>query len=479
MIYTVLVTVLVFVLAGMSYVKRRSESATKSAPSRFLQMVYRSAITLPFFLFIVLEVTTLGYESSIVLVLLVVALLVYCIFELMTTKKIKNMIKALPMIVIPVLLSGIFVGVLFITKNQVLSVVPSLEEVEGVGNHSTMQYSNPSYRQLRTEEVLLTSDEAKEIVLTALARDVKANRERGEFFSGFDETGEWKVPYLRQAVKIRLKNGRTITRYLGFSEKEYERIETLMLESGTYLDAYLTLPSNREIDLLALSNCGLSTADTKRLWESFVSEFQALSKEQKLAYVEASYRNDEVDSILVSGTYRLRTFLSRYMLVYEYMPKTTQMYLKMAAEVGYVDDDVKALKTMKETLSTLEDFEDGIDFEWVATELTGENAGREFWVNAIKSDSSITPKAAVEAIDYLIEKGEFSYQPEKLLVRFRITLYSYKAYDQRASYSSVDPAELAALNGMQIHVILSLDKEEWDFLRNELLGKYYNINYIN
>ncbi|MBE6661909.1 MAG: hypothetical protein E7606_01355 [Ruminococcaceae bacterium] len=475
-IYTALVTLLVFALGGVSYVKRRSETATKSAPSRFLQLVYRSAITLPFFLFIVLEVVTLGYEPSLLLVLLVVALLVYCIFELMTTKKIKNMLKALPMIVIPILLAGVFTGALFITKNQVLSVLPSVDEVEGVGNHSVVYFSNPSYRQLRTEEVLLTSDEAKEIVLTALARDAKSNREKGEFFSGFDETGEWKVPYIRQTVKIRLNNGRTITRYLGFSEKEYDRIQTLMLESGAYLDAYLTLPSSREIDSITMSDCGFSADDTKRLWASFVSEFNSLSREEKLAYAEASYRNEAVDLFSVSGTYRLRTFLSRYMLVYEYVPKTTQMYLEMASEAGYVDDDVQILKSMSEKLSSggtvMEEY---MDFEIVATELTGETAGEEYYVNAIKTKNPLTPDMAKQMLDFLIEKGEVSYDPTNILVRFRIGLYNYYSYfyaDEESLKASVVSVETIDNSMWMSNLILSFEKEEWEEFK--ALIKSYN-----
>lgn len=465
-IYTVIVTLLVFAAGAVCYVKRRSETATKSAPSKLMQHIYRSAITLPFFLFIVLTAIVDGWDLSVQLVLLVLAILVYCIFELMTTKKIKSLVKALPMIFIPILLSGIFTGAVFVARNAVLNQVPTPNEVVAVGKQESVSY-NPSYRELRTNDMLIDSDEAKEIVLNALAREVEQIRKYGNTrgWVVVDEAGNMKTEiYTKEIIKLRLENGRTIGRYISFTKEEYENLTSLLLASDDYLEGYLALPTSQEIGSVSVDGYDIDKDCVKRLWASYMLEYGALSREEKLAYVEERYRNEEVAKIYVGGTYRLKSFHSNYPIVYEYMPETAKMYLTMAAETGYIDDSFSTLKRISEVLDGGESFNEEADFEIVATVLTGETAGEEYYVNAIKTKNPVTPEIAKQMLDLLIEKGEFSYEPENILVRFRIGLYNYYSYwyeDEESLKASVVSMESVDSLGVS-SLILSFEQEEWD-----------------
>ena len=472
-VYTSVLTLFVFVLGGISYVIRRSETATKSAPSRFLQLVYRSAITLPFFLFVIYSFVTEDFEPSIQLVLLVLALLVYCIFELMTTKKIKTMLKALPMVVIPIALAIGFTGLLFFAKNCALSDLPKIEDVVGVSDNAVIRYSDPSYRELRTEETSLTSEEAKAIVLTALERDIEAVRAKGNYFTGDYVDGEWQSLYVRTYVKITLENGRTISRYIGFTEKEYDRFQTLMFESEQYLAAYFALPSSSETDSITITDGNFSAAEAKRLWASFVQEFYSLSDEEKLAYIETGYRGDSLTTLSVSGTYRLKSFRSTYVIRYEYMPKTAQMFLEMAVASGYVTDDLQIVERVRDKIEQLTTLED-VDFEIAMTELTGERAGKEYVMYALKAENSPTPEVVVQALDFIAEHGEFSYDPDRILVRFRIGLYNLYVYSVAEDAEVLSPyvSTKSYDEGFWVsELILSFTKEDWeDFI--ELILPY-------
>lgn len=478
-IYTVVITLLVFAAGAVCYVKRKSETATKSAPSKFLQHVYRSAITLPFFLFIVLTAIMDGFDASTQLILLVLAILVYCIFELMTTKKIKSLVKALPMLVIPILLSGLFTGAVYIARNVVLNQVPEIDEVEAIGKQESISY-NPTYRELRTNDTFIDSDEAKEIVLNALERDVEQIRKYGN--TGWvilGENGEKTDIYCKEIFTFRLENGRSFGRYLRLTEWEYEHLMSIFLESYDYLEAYLDLPTSREIDSISVSGYDFSKEDVKRLWGSFLLEFSSLSREDKLAYVEKSYRSDEVARFYVSGTYRLKTFNSNYAIIYEYTPKTAKMYLEMASEEGAIQSDMTTLKIMIEQLSKASESENVENyFSIIATLLTGKEAGEEYYVESVKADTEIPKAEAVKMLEFLVEHGEFSYEPDDTLVRITVQLYDLFLYDFNPdsfpSYSSLSYSEVAAETGevMSTRIILSLEEDEWREFK-ALIEPYY------
>ena len=333
-----------------------------------------------------------------------------------------------------------------------------------MSDNAVIRYSDPRYRELRTEETILTDREAKEIVLTALARDIESVRAKGNYFTGDYVDGEWQKLYVRTYVKITLENGRTISRYVGFTDKEYDRFQTLMFESKQYLTAYLALPSSSEIDSITITDGNFSAADAKRLWASFMQEFYALSDEEKLAYVETGYRGDALTTLSVSGTYHLKSFRSTYVIRYEYMPKTAQMFLEMAVASGYVTDDLQVVEKMRdkiEQLSTLED----VDFEIAMTELTGERAGKEYVMYALKAENPLTPEVAMQALDFIAENGEFSYDPDRILVRFRIGLYGLSVYSVAEDAEVLSPyvSTKSYDEGFWVsELILSFEKEEWD-----------------
>ncbi|MBO5306159.1 MAG: hypothetical protein J6B12_05295, partial [Clostridia bacterium] len=471
-IYTVLVTLLVFAIGAVCYVRRKSETATKSAPSKLLQHVYRTAISLPFFLFVVLTTITNGMEMSTQLVFLILAILVYCLFELMTTKKIKSLVKALPMILIPMLLSVVFTFAVYVARDAVLNQVPDIDDIEAVGMQDSVSY-NPSYSDLRTNETFVESDEAKKIILNALKRDVDQIRNYGNFsYTIIGEKNENIDIYCKETFTFRLKNGRTFGRYLRLTEWEYERLMSIFLESFDYLGAYLDLPSSKEVDVVRVYSYDIDREGEKRLWASFVQEYNALSSKEQLAYTEASYRGDEVGRFRVSGTYRLKSFRSDYAILYEYMPKTAKMYLDMAAETGQLQQDMMTLEMMiDQLLKTDEGKNTDTQFSLTASMLTGDEAGREYYVESVKSDTELPKEKAAEMLEFLVEHGEFSLEPTNTLIRFSITLYGvvlldldYDADSSYPSYSSLPYVEIAADTAevMSTRLILALTDEEWE-----------------
>ena len=94
--YTIVVTLALFAAAGLFYKLRRSEMAERSAPSRRLQSIFRCLFTLPFALLLTTMVMIDEIDFDVALVLFVITLLVYFLYELITTKRLRNLPRATP-----------------------------------------------------------------------------------------------------------------------------------------------------------------------------------------------------------------------------------------------------------------------------------------------------------------------------------------------------------------------------------------------
>ena len=94
-VYTASIAILYAVLGGILFCRRQSESAEKSAPSTFLQSVYRIAVTMvicvPVCCMVFIENSSYDYDLLIYVIFYTAALITYFSYELITTKKWRNL----------------------------------------------------------------------------------------------------------------------------------------------------------------------------------------------------------------------------------------------------------------------------------------------------------------------------------------------------------------------------------------------------
>lgn len=315
-IYSLLVGVLLLVLGEISYRKRRSESANKSAPSKLLQHVYRFAITLPFVFMIAYFIIMDGLESY-QIILVILAILVYILYEIVTTKKLKNVAKSLPLMIIPVVATALILGGLFITRNTINNNKFSADEIEGFA--FVESYSN-TFEKYNTERVIVKSDEASAIIADALEKTIN---------DYYEYTSQRTI---RETVRIKLDNGRVVTRRLDFPASEHDKLENMLINSPEYSEAYLKMPNpSQVISVFSYGRYG-STEEATELYRCFYDEFNKLSYEDKMAVKFPSDDAKSVITIGVNGYYRSHTFHSSYHVIFEYMPLTTLKYLEIVGE---------------------------------------------------------------------------------------------------------------------------------------------------
>jgi hypothetical protein len=288
--YTLIVTLLLFTLAGIFYKRRRSEMAERSAPSRRMQSVFRCLFTLPFALILAtLLVADGATDFQIVIVLLALILAVFYLYELITTKRPKNMLKATPWLLA---VAGGALLYVFCFGAFTMSVHRPIPENE-IKSVSVQMKGRNTYESLQT--ATLTTEDASVIEVVADALKDTIGYETNGFPRIYDESKGGYTPhqYTTRNVVITMKSGIKVTRFLYFSKDQEALLNKHFFSSAEYLEQYLKLPPIAYIDSIHLESEGSSTyygssyitdTEMRGLWDILAREYAALSPEEQYRF---------------------------------------------------------------------------------------------------------------------------------------------------------------------------------------------------
>lgn len=344
LIYTLVISLAILALACFTYRQRLSEMAGRSAPSKKLQHVYRCAITLPLVILPISRIATEGLEGY-HLVLLVLALIVYMIFELITTKKPKNMLKTLPMFLVPVAISIVFMFSVVGVGAAIESVRPDDDDIAGVALGENHYYNG--FEQLIVKDTFVADRDLAKII----ARQLK-------YSTSSSATRRGNVSL---TVRIKLENGREIARDLLMSSEDQKLVLSLIETSEEMGDLFIKLPSKDIINHIHVS--GMSSfekEDAYELWSVFCEEYATLSSEDKArvkglrsastdGYKEEMYMTS-LAGINISGQYKLEYFSSYYHVYPQIMPRTASKYLELYNASQYESTPLADLREIKDKL---------------------------------------------------------------------------------------------------------------------------------
>lgn len=347
--YTFLLAAVYFVLGWLAFRARKSESAGFSAPSRLLQHVYRCAFTLPVAVFIpfyMLYHTDTNTSNNIVYIILaVLSVIVYFLFELITTKKLKNLLTAAPVLLVLVAVdTALGLGAAGI-RNQVLNQSVSANNIQYV----TIQLDTPSrqnstetqFNDLLTADIRYTNTEVRNQVASDLAYAIKTVRHN--LNAGGQNLINLQTNY---TAVIHTKDGRTFTRYLENDGAEQsqsgspsnEALAAVMRKNAEFAARSTILPDDSEIKQMNMysDNGTLSAAQSKKLWSTYREEFNELTDVQRSSLLIRYYADtgpaSSLASININGTHGQQYFYSAYAI--------TPMTPKAAnAAIAYTNTD--------------------------------------------------------------------------------------------------------------------------------------------
>lgn len=325
--YSGILAALLFAAAALLYRARRSETAEKSAPSRLLQHVYRSAAVLP--LVIAPTVLAVASRQSIfsyvrdnpetTLLLWGVALVAYYVYELATTKKIKHLLSITPMFLVLSLISSLVVWIGAVTfSERELNRLPDVSSLEQV-------QSNFYFEDNRSYGAILAGQEP--IYDPAILAKFYENLERNIQQVKDDTILNAYHTFFNATFVF---ENESLTRMLYLSEADTQQIFTLLQKDPDYRKKLRTLPEDKYVDSVHVQVMGFGTPfyDLESIWKILKAELAALDDDAFYALVNTSVSHN-TPIITVSGRVNDMRFYDQYPLT-SATPKALSAYLEAA-----------------------------------------------------------------------------------------------------------------------------------------------------
>lgn len=323
-VYSLGLALVMGILAAILFVRRKSETASQSAPRRSIQAGIRIGLTLVLSLGATCILLTDGLET-IAITFYIFAILIYFIYELLSTRKWKNLLRIIPSLSIVLLLNLAFVGLVLGTMHFSAAFRPAAEEITSVrfaetsDNHlyeyaQSYSYGNDAqgnYAERAAQNISIEDPEIISIVAETLQDNMEAFDE-GKYQRLLERTytyDDTRSPSYVEGV-VAIQTG-AITRYrrIIFPYDSMNSIVEQLASLPDYRDAYMALPE-------ALSgtervywggHASVSAGGTDWDWDAI---FSSLREEIDEAGFEAWYKLLNMNTSIWTGDNWAGTFLT-------------------------------------------------------------------------------------------------------------------------------------------------------------------------
>ncbi len=306
-IYTIIVTVLLFAAAWFFYKIRKSEMAGNTAPNRVAQHIFRILFTLPFALLIPLFLLLEDdMDFALFLVLSVITLLVYYLYELITTKRFKGFGMATALL--PVLLVAClsFAGVYACIEYTLFEKSPDdPQKVAAVNIEADYQTNWDDYQEYLLKDCYSSDPEVINAAVKQMNLTVKGDRDDNHFekYAGYGARS-WIT------IRFKMSNGAIITRQVLFNDNDLKTMQKNYVNTVQVdTEAFWALPDVQNITYIygeMNSNNGYSyhyvdfSGENESKMTAFYKilerEYNALSSADKEIVRYGSYHFDMISS---------------------------------------------------------------------------------------------------------------------------------------------------------------------------------------
>lgn len=354
--YTFVLGVVYFALALTFFKKRKSEVAGNAASSNTLQAIYRISVTM---LVCMIPVTiicdkTETFSSSdmpMYITMYVIAIVTYFLYEIITTRTVKRLVKIIPGIVIVAVLNVVIIAGVKLISDYELANIPDSEDVEYVSlmSDTTYSYDDNSYVSDLLSDVKITDRNIIASATNFLNVYIDSCKANPNYYSEDAET---------YPVKIKMKNGSVIYRNVPFTLPSLQNIYKYAMDDTSFQKSIDTLPpySDVTVDINAYYHTNFTSKDYKDAYKTLCEEYKALDIEQKLFLqlynTDYSFAFEDMDTESSLCQMDIYTNSGRLSIpIYaKYFPKTSMKCLKsfMGSE--------KEIANMKKNLEKMNDY---------------------------------------------------------------------------------------------------------------------------
>ena len=279
-LYSLIVTVGLFALSGLLYNRRKSEMAGNPAPGIKTQALFRILFTSLAVLLIPLLIIGEGFDAAILLVLIALVLLVYFLYELITTKRPKNLLRILPGLGIVAGVCIAFILGFGVYRTCIVNEKITADDIKWVSMESN-GFAGGTYQD-RLSDTLRTRDaEMRDIIADCIAVSQKYERDGNIYDSDFYNR------YDTYDVVVRLKGGRTLYLRIAADADAQEKIHARFADLLEVKDILYLLPTDTEVQSVGMKLSSYHYVHSSNreqfglLLSTFRAEFEALTDEQK------------------------------------------------------------------------------------------------------------------------------------------------------------------------------------------------------
>lgn len=325
-IYTLFVAILLFGFAIFFYNRRKSEIAGNPAPNKYIQALYRICTTLIFCAIPIIMVSYDSTGSTELFTMYTIIAIAYFLFEIITTKTVKRVVKIIPGLLIIALLNIGSLAAINITTNNILSFKPEVEDIEYVrilSSSNSTEYKNSGvvhrYTSLLKQEMQIEDEFLFKYISSSLKEKAL-------------------IAYDNITMEIHTKDGKTHYRVLSNNDKINGTIDKYAATDDNILKCIQTLPDYNSISLELFEDnmylTDVNRAEFKKLYLSLQNEYSKLTDEEKFDIINFNIKNDY--SVLFELTFRFKGQYTNISIpLTNQFPKTLKKYI----DIRYPDTD--------------------------------------------------------------------------------------------------------------------------------------------
>lgn len=334
---------IIYVIAGcFLFIKRKSETAGNAAINRGLQLVFRLAIAfiiclIPcYFIYSAIMGTEyLNFEGVFWLfVVYVIALIAYFLYELITTKKLKNLAKALPGVGILALLNIVFIAGLCIGTIALRNTLPNADDIKYFNICSEdYYYNNNNYFTELSEEIQITDKEAIATVADLLeaTADMCADNPNSMYYGSYT------------TMDVKIKSGLSTRSYtIALTENEYNTLLDYLEQNSDYRELYTNLPSLDSNYTSVTMYKEFSQDAYNKIYESARREISEMSFEDAYNYINNYYGSSVglLECTTISGVDKYSFTLN----ISKELPKTYALYITEFSKTADYNQIINIMK---------------------------------------------------------------------------------------------------------------------------------------
>ena len=373
-LYTLTVGLLYLALGLVCFHKRSSEKAGQAAVTPGLQLLFR---LVPAFLFCLIP-DIMVYNWLIsgtdnvsmmsiyqVFILFLLSIIIYFLYELISTRKWKNLLKVAPGVIILMLVNVLTIFGMFGMQRQVLSFVPEVEDLTSIsieGENSSVGFWNgtsyvryPGYLSNRTAQIQLTDPVLMELAVNRLRDSV--NNDLNNYVD-YDGTTAYKV------IRFNCRNNRSYIRQIRVTTSDIDTIADILMNNEEYQNVYMNLPDAEDP--------ALKVHDTDVDWNSEYSMelYRALQEDvAEMGFTEwyrycTAYVDYQDYFSSMEITYKINdiTYGSSFPIT-EKTPRAAQVYLRCSWEQE-ADSREMLITNLRQVLADTIRYKEDLIYEW-------------------------------------------------------------------------------------------------------------------